>query len=207
MANAAKKPKKVNVLSEETKKRKRESDKVRARSRINIGPAFARWRELRDEEGCPTDGDLAVLLLDHYFQTRPDQPGLENTSAETCGNEHSESISSSNEGQQEANHGKRMVTNPSDNKENGVGPDDDEKVSMSLSVGDGHYLVDLGSSSEFIVDEECLLELFKSCWECNKQCTVRQQAKGLKVVINQACCFCESQSKWTNLPEKDEDSL
>lgn len=63
------------------------------------------------------------------------------------------------------------------------------------------------SSSEFIVDEECLLELFKSCWECDKQCTVRQQAKGLKVVINQACSFCQSQSKWTNLPDKDEDSF
>jgi len=64
MAEAATKPKKVKVLSEETRKRKRESDKVKARTRINIGQAFPRWRELKDEEGCPTDADLAVILLD-----------------------------------------------------------------------------------------------------------------------------------------------
>ncbi|XDV26165.1 hypothetical protein PO909_029942 [Leuciscus waleckii] len=58
------KPKKAKVLSEETKKRKRESDKIKGRTRINIGPAFARWRELKEEEGCPTDADLAIMLLD-----------------------------------------------------------------------------------------------------------------------------------------------
>ncbi|XP_061587271.1 uncharacterized protein LOC133452092 [Cololabis saira] len=66
MAEAAKNPKKTKYLSEETKKRKRESNKLSARTRVNIGPAFTRWRELKDEEGCPTDGDLAMLLLDYY---------------------------------------------------------------------------------------------------------------------------------------------
>ena len=64
MAERAKKPKKTKVLSEETRKRKRESDKIKGRTRINIGQAFARWRELKDEEGCPTDADLAVMLFD-----------------------------------------------------------------------------------------------------------------------------------------------
>ncbi|XP_077101459.1 uncharacterized protein LOC143752215 isoform X2 [Siphateles boraxobius] len=66
MAEAATKTKKAKVLSDETRKRKRESDKIKGRSRINIGPAFARWRELKDEEGFPTDADLAVMLLDFY---------------------------------------------------------------------------------------------------------------------------------------------
>ncbi|XP_061580826.1 uncharacterized protein LOC133446766 [Cololabis saira] len=66
MAEAAKNPKRIKVLSQEAKKRKRESNKLNARTRINIGPAFTRWRELKDEEGCPTDGDLALLLLDYY---------------------------------------------------------------------------------------------------------------------------------------------
>ncbi|KAM6941845.1 uncharacterized protein PEZ65_003840 [Lycodopsis pacificus] len=79
-----------------------------------------------------------------------------------------------------------------------------EEFITSLSVGDGRYLVDLGSSSEFIVDEECILQLFKSCRECSRQCTVRKRVKGLKLVVNQACCFCESRSKWTNLPDDDD---
>lgn len=134
--------------------------------------------------------------------------------------------------------------------------DDDEEFSTSLSVGDGHYLVDLGryadlttnissfsspiifpsftytcymilstehveirarrvihacivtpSSSEFIVDEECILQLFKSCRECNRQCAVRKHVKGLKLVVYQTCCFCQSHCKWTNLPDDDEDFL
>ncbi|XP_067287194.1 uncharacterized protein [Pseudorasbora parva] len=67
MAEAAQKSKKAKVLSEESKKRKRESDRIKGRTRINIGPAFSRWRELKEEEGCPTDADLAAMLLD-YFQ-------------------------------------------------------------------------------------------------------------------------------------------
>ncbi|CAM4579301.1 unnamed protein product [Leuciscus chuanchicus] len=69
MAEAVTKTKKTKVLSEESRKRKRESDKVKGRTRINIGRAFARWCELKEEEGCPTDADLAVMLLD-YYQTR-----------------------------------------------------------------------------------------------------------------------------------------
>lgn len=63
------------------------------------------------------------------------------------------------------------------------------------------------SSSEFIVDEECILQLFKSCRQCNRHCTVRKQVKGLQLVINQKCGFCESRWRWTNLPDEDEGDL
>lgn len=113
--------------------------------------------------------------------------------------------------------------------------EEDEDLTFSLSVGDGHNLVDLGryddlnavtsqhtsdthqsinasfldclSSSEFIVDEECILQLFKSCRKCNRQCVVRKQVKGLQLVINQKCTFCESRWSWTNLPDEDEGDL
>lgn len=62
MAEAPKKPKKR--LSEAARKRRIESSRARDRTRINVGPAFTRWRELRDRTGCKTDADLAVLVLD-----------------------------------------------------------------------------------------------------------------------------------------------
>ncbi|XP_039652821.1 uncharacterized protein LOC120556960 isoform X1 [Perca fluviatilis] len=100
----------------------------------------------------------------------------------------------------------RTTTSQSENKENrDIQEDENEEFSTSLSVGDGRYLVDLGSSSEFVVDEECLFQLFKSCRECNRQCTVRKRVTGLKLVVSQACCFCQSHSKWTNLPDDDDD--
>ncbi|XP_033478928.1 uncharacterized protein LOC117254656 isoform X3 [Epinephelus lanceolatus] len=41
-------------------------DKKRAKSRINIGVAFPRWRELRENLGLQFDADLACFLLDSY---------------------------------------------------------------------------------------------------------------------------------------------
>ncbi|KAM4751094.1 uncharacterized protein FYW61_007062 [Anableps anableps] len=85
--------------------------------------------------------------------------------------------------------------------------EDDEEFSTSLSVGDGHYLVDLGSSSEFVVDELSLLELFRSCRRCGRHCRVMKRVHGLKIVVNQTCCYCENRFEWTNLPDdfSDED--
>ncbi|XP_019940030.2 uncharacterized protein [Paralichthys olivaceus] len=82
--------------------------------------------------------------------------------------------------------------------------DEDEEFSTSLSVGDGRYLVDLGSPSEFIVDEACILQLFRSCRECSRQCKVTKYVKGLKLVVFQDCSFCRSSFEWTNLPDDDE---
>ncbi|XP_054461501.1 zinc finger protein 454-like [Anoplopoma fimbria] len=42
------------------------SDKERDKTRINLGPAFPRWRDLRAARGLQLDSELAVLLLDAY---------------------------------------------------------------------------------------------------------------------------------------------
>ncbi|KAM8761632.1 uncharacterized protein AB9X84_006631 isoform 3-T4 [Acanthopagrus schlegelii] len=41
-------------------------DKKRGKTRVNIGVAFPKWRELRDKLGLQKDADLACLLLDSY---------------------------------------------------------------------------------------------------------------------------------------------
>ncbi len=43
---------------------RREWDKKRAKTRINIGLAFPKWRELRDTLQLERDADLACVLLD-----------------------------------------------------------------------------------------------------------------------------------------------
>ncbi len=53
-------------LTEEQKKAKRDSDRTWAKTRVNCGPSFNRWRELRDLKGFKTDPELAVFLLDRY---------------------------------------------------------------------------------------------------------------------------------------------
>ncbi|XP_041789788.1 uncharacterized protein LOC121604356 isoform X2 [Chelmon rostratus] len=234
---SVKKPKKP--LSEEARRVKRENDRQRGRTRVNLGPAYSAWKKLRDKNGFRTDAEMAFFLINIYLRTkaenRPERPALDRSSStETCESVHYEypfMMSSPNEAEREASaaasvqssengkeSGKKdaacqrwksqdewVTTNQSENKENRDSQEDkDEEFSTSLSVGDGHYLVDLGSSSEFIVDEECILQLFRSCRECNRQCTVRKHVKGLKLVVYQACCFCQSRCKWTNLPGDDD---
>lgn len=65
MAEPAKKRKR-KPLTEDEKQRKREFDRERSHTRINLGKAFTEWRKLRDREGCRTDADLAMLLVEFY---------------------------------------------------------------------------------------------------------------------------------------------
>uniref|UniRef100_UPI0037E6F857 uncharacterized protein isoform X1 n=1 Tax=Semicossyphus pulcher TaxID=241346 RepID=UPI0037E6F857 len=242
------KPKQTN---EEKQARKKELDRDRNKTRVNIGVAFPRWRELRDLKGYKNDAEFATVLLDRYLQTQPqNQPASKalksGSSAKACEsvNECQLTMSSESEDEpetsaapsvqssdvqspdvQSSENGKEssekdavcqrvrsqdegMATNQSENKENRVintdlQEDEEEEFNTSLIVGDGLHQVDLGSSSEFIVDEECILQLFQSCQECNRQCRVRKQVKGLKLVVNQSCCFCQHRSKWTNLSDDD----
>ncbi|XDV26995.1 hypothetical protein PO909_030597 [Leuciscus waleckii] len=46
------------------KKRKTSLDKQRNKTRVNIGVAFQRWRELRDLKGLKSDSSMALFLLD-----------------------------------------------------------------------------------------------------------------------------------------------
>ena len=51
-------------MSDEEEKRKREADRARDRTRVTIGTAFTRWRELKDTFGYKFDSQLAIFLLD-----------------------------------------------------------------------------------------------------------------------------------------------
>ncbi|XP_030281722.1 uncharacterized protein LOC115586642 isoform X5 [Sparus aurata] len=188
-------------------------DKVRGKARVYIGDAFERWRQLKAERNLKTDAELATLLLDSegmgdespIMMNSPIEVKQEVSPAPVQSSENGKHSQTEDAASQISNsQDESMIINQTEYEEDTDMPEDDE-VSISLSVGDGRYLVDLGSSSEFIIDEECILQLFKSCRECNRQCTVRKQVKGLKLTVSQKCCFCESSSKWTNLPDEDDD--
>ncbi|XP_067249109.1 uncharacterized protein [Chanodichthys erythropterus] len=59
--------KRKTVLQTATTKKR--LDHQRAQTRVNIGVAFPRWRQLRDSKGLKTDAMLAVFLLDSYEKT------------------------------------------------------------------------------------------------------------------------------------------
>ncbi|XP_078135628.1 uncharacterized protein LOC144536383 isoform X3 [Sander vitreus] len=199
--------------------------------------SYLRKSENRPEQPAIEESSSTESCYLRESENRPEQPAIEESSStessesvheeyplmcsqneveqETCA---APSVQSSENGkesgkkdaacQRPKSQEERTTASQSENKENrDIQEDEHEEFSTSLSVGDGRYLVDLGSSSEFVVDEECILQLFKSCRECNRQCTVRKRVTGLKLVVNQACCFCQSHSKWTNLPDDDDGDL
>uniref|UniRef100_A0A8C1VA40 Uncharacterized protein n=1 Tax=Cyprinus carpio TaxID=7962 RepID=A0A8C1VA40_CYPCA len=51
-------------ISEEQSIKKKGYDHERAKTRVNIGAAFQRWRELKEREGLESDAEVAFFLLD-----------------------------------------------------------------------------------------------------------------------------------------------
>ncbi|KAG5277806.1 hypothetical protein AALO_G00091600 [Alosa alosa] len=64
MAESAIRPKRRR--SDEHMAKKRVQEKERGKSRIYIGEAIQRWRELRQQKGFQSDAQLALFLLDSY---------------------------------------------------------------------------------------------------------------------------------------------
>lgn len=63
-AYTAKTAKKKKLDESTVKARKKESDKARGATRVNIGIAFERWRVLKENKGFKFDYELATFLLD-----------------------------------------------------------------------------------------------------------------------------------------------
>ncbi len=55
---------KKKVTVEEKKAKKKVLNQARDKTRVNIGVAFQRWRELHDLKGFKTNSELATFLLD-----------------------------------------------------------------------------------------------------------------------------------------------
>ncbi|XP_077065253.1 uncharacterized protein LOC143716740 isoform X30 [Siphateles boraxobius] len=53
---------------------KKRLEHARAQTRVNIGVAFPRWRQLRDSKGLKTDAMVAVFLLECYEKTATSTP-------------------------------------------------------------------------------------------------------------------------------------
>ncbi len=60
------KRKRKELTKEQKKKAKRDSDRASAKTPVNFGLSFNRWRELRDLKGFRTDPELSLFLLDRY---------------------------------------------------------------------------------------------------------------------------------------------
>uniref|UniRef100_A0A673LVG4 Uncharacterized protein n=1 Tax=Sinocyclocheilus rhinocerous TaxID=307959 RepID=A0A673LVG4_9TELE len=56
--------KKKRKISEKQNIKKKGYDQARGRTRVNIGAAFQRWRELKEREGLESDAEVALFLLD-----------------------------------------------------------------------------------------------------------------------------------------------
>ncbi|XP_078135637.1 uncharacterized protein LOC144536383 isoform X4 [Sander vitreus] len=76
------------VLSKEALLSKRENDRRRSKTRVNLGRAFRSWRELGLCLRIKSDSALAFFLLNSYLrksENRPEQPAIEESSStESC---------------------------------------------------------------------------------------------------------------------------
>jgi len=75
--------------------KRREREKQRAKTRIYVGPAFERWREVRQQRGFLTDIELALYLLDRSVagQVSTSSVDVKWTSRQCSPNHHRDVIS------------------------------------------------------------------------------------------------------------------
>ncbi|XP_051989400.1 poly [ADP-ribose] polymerase 2-like isoform X2 [Xyrauchen texanus] len=52
------------------------AERERSKTRVILGDAFKRWRQLKDQEGLPTDAAVAFFLLDSYEKTVHDRASM-----------------------------------------------------------------------------------------------------------------------------------
>lgn len=57
------------------------------------------------------------------------------------------------------------------------------------------------SAPQYIVDEEAILQLMKTCPLCSKQCRCNKYARGPYFIVYQSCYFCDYRRKWASQPE------
>ena len=62
--NTAKTTKKRGKTLVERTATKREAARARNKTRVNIGVAYERWRELRDLRNLKSDAEMATFLID-----------------------------------------------------------------------------------------------------------------------------------------------
>ncbi|GLD48838.1 uncharacterized protein AKAME5_000273700 [Lates japonicus] len=60
------------------------------------------------------------------------------------------------------------------------------------------------SDPQHIVDEEAILQLMKSCPECNRKCRCSKHTRGPYFIVYQSCYFCDYQRKWARASPRPE---
>ncbi|XP_042287440.1 uncharacterized protein LOC122978844 isoform X1 [Thunnus albacares] len=54
---------------------------------------------------------------------------------------------------------------------------------------------------QYIVDEEAIMQLMKTCPMCDRQCRCSKHTRGPYFIVYQNCYFCDFQRKWASQPE------
>ncbi|XP_062291632.1 uncharacterized protein LOC133996087 isoform X1 [Scomber scombrus] len=54
---------------------------------------------------------------------------------------------------------------------------------------------------QYLVDEEAIMQLMKTCPMCDRQCRCTKYTRGPCFIVQQKCYFCDFQRKWASQPE------
>ncbi|XP_023656332.2 uncharacterized protein [Paramormyrops kingsleyae] len=120
---AVKQPKRRRSAAQTFKKKS--LDQARAKSHVNIGEAFERWRDLRELKGMKTDEEVALFLLDRLeaalkAEATAEGGGLPGPMDEACvGSEEAEREDGAGEGHQDAGGWTEFVVKVETKKEEG----------------------------------------------------------------------------------------
>ncbi|XP_066505500.1 zinc finger protein 619-like isoform X2 [Hoplias malabaricus] len=189
MAEAEKRRK---TLSVEARTRKRESDRERGKTRVNVGLAFNRWRDLKEKKGYKTDAELAFFLLDKscdsdVWDDHQVPQVVSGSSVQQCNGETSAEI-------------QIVLKESMRDQPSGAPQSSRNDFSRSSFTPDEEENSDLTESSYVDVNREVLVLLMFRCLDCSGECHIQGKGKGGNLSLKQECVNCRHCRLWTSQP-------
>ncbi|XP_060763559.1 zinc finger protein 568-like isoform X2 [Neoarius graeffei] len=196
---AGKQPKRIR--SEEQKLKKKGYDQARARSRVNIGEAFQRWRDFREDKDMKTDAEVAVFLLDTFSNvtrlpaaTRADWTSTDEASGSDDRKLKQEDAASAPV-EIELVLTKSMTNKPVAGSQDVVSWNRRDVQRKPFTAGTP---INLSGTRYVSLTKETFERLMFCCLECSSECRIRGKGRGQNLTFRQECLICCNYRVWTS---------
>ncbi|KAK3567983.1 hypothetical protein QTP86_027766 [Hemibagrus guttatus] len=181
---------------------KRLHDQKRSKTRINIGSAFPRWRELLLKKRMKLDAELATFLLDSFSNVnslpaaaRADWPSTNEASGSAWDDGQLPQDAASAPVEIELVLTKSMTNKPMAGSRQVVSWNRRDVKRRPYTTG---AKINLSESRYITLTKEGFVRLMFRCLECSSECRIRGKGRSGNLTFRQECLICCNYRVWTS---------
>ncbi|KAF4088920.1 hypothetical protein AMELA_G00060220 [Ameiurus melas] len=189
----------------------RESDRARAKTRINLGMAFESWRQLRDLKGLKTNAEMAFFLLESFSNVtslpaaaRADWTSTDEASGSAWDDGHlPQDDTASAPVEIELVLTKSMTNTRIAGSREVVSWNRRDVQRRPFNAG-AH--TNLSETRYINLTKEGFVHLMFRCLDCSSECRIRGKGRGEDLTFRQECLICCNYRVWTSQVADDQNN-